>query len=180
MDKKFCKLKTIVITGPESTGKTMISEYLAGSLGCPWIPEYARQYIGSLDRPYNYSDLVHIADNQILHRKSIEKTGAPMLILDTWLIITKVWFMEVFNKYPGYLDEEISKQVIDLFLICKPDIPWISDRLRENGGVKRDYLMNRYVEEIRTTGRDFILIGGTGEERYHNALQAVKKHFNLA
>jgi len=172
-------LRTIVITGPESTGKTLISEYLANKLGCTWIPEFARDYIGSLDRPYIYSDLIKIADNQILQKRNVEKTGEVIVIFDTWLIITKVWFMEVFHKYPGYLDEEISKQLIDLFVICKPDIPWVPDPLRENGGEKRIYLMNRYIEEIRKTGRDYVLIGGEGEERYSNALQAVKMHFNI-
>jgi nicotinamide riboside kinase len=172
-------LRTVVITGPESTGKTLISEYLAIQLGCPWIPEFAREYIGNLDRPYIYDDLIHIADTQILQKKNIENTGAGMVILDTWLIITKVWFMEVFQQCPAYLDEMISSQKIDLYIICKPDIPWVPDALRENGGEKRNYLISKYIEEIRKTGHDYILIGGVGESRYQSALQAVKTHFNI-
>jgi nicotinamide riboside kinase len=172
-------LRTIVITGPESTGKTMISKYLGSQLDCPWIPEYARDYIGSLNRHYNYSDLVHIAETQVNQKNEIEKSGAYMLVLDTWLIITKVWFLEVFNKFPEWLDNEIANHKIDLFLVCKPDIPWIPDPLRENGGEKRDYLMNRYIEEIRNTGWKYSIIGGTGEERYKNALESVKTQFNL-
>ena len=179
MDKKFGNLKTIVVTGPESTGKTMISAYLARHLDCRWIPEYARDYVGKLNRSYNYNDLVHIAETQVSRKNEIETTKDSILILDTWLIITKVWFMEVYNKYPDWLDEEIVKNKIDLFVICKPDIPWVQDPLRENGGEKRDYLMKRYVEEIRNTGWDFIIIGGMGNDRYHNALQAVQMHFNL-
>jgi nicotinamide riboside kinase len=172
-------LKTIVVTGPESTGKTMISAYLAGQLGCPWIPEYARDYIGSLNRHYNYSDIEHIAENQVARKKEIEKSGASMLVLDTWLIITKVWFQEVYNKYPDWIDKEIETQYIDLFLVCKPDIPWIPDPLRENGGEKREYLLSRYIEEIQKTDMKYILIGGTGNERYNNAFESVKTHFNL-
>jgi NadR type nicotinamide-nucleotide adenylyltransferase len=172
-------LKTIVVTGPESTGKTMISAYLAGQLNCPWIPEYARDYIGSLDRHYNYSDLIHIAETQVNRKKEIENSGASFLVLDTWLIITKVWFQEVFNKYPIWIDNEIKTHKIDLFLVCKPDIPWIPDPLRENGGEKREYLMNRYIEEIQKSGTKYILIGGTGDERYKNAFNSVKTYFNL-
>jgi nicotinamide riboside kinase len=172
-------LKTIVVTGPESTGKTMISEYLAGQLHCPWIPEYARNYIGSLHRHYNYSDLVHIAENQVAAKNEMEKAGVSMLVLDTWLIITKVWFMEVYNKYPEWIDKEIKMHNIDLFLVCKPDIPWIPDPLRENGGGKREYLMNRYIEDIQKTGMKYILTGGTGDERFKNALESVKMQFNL-
>ena len=167
-----------MVSGPESTGKTLISSFLASQLVCPWIPEYARDYIGKLDRPYNYSDLVHIAENQIFGKNEIEKEGATLLILDTWLIITKVWFLEVFKKYPEWLDSEISKHKIDLYLVCKPDIPWVPDPLRENGGEKRDYLMGRYLEEIKKTGCSFMLIGGKGEERYRNALDSVRRHFS--
>jgi len=173
MEKKS-DLKTIVITGPESTGKTIISEYLSGKLGCPWIPEYARDYIGRLNRPYVYEDLVHIAESQVNDKNEIEKTGAPMVILDTWLIITKVWFLEAFKKYPATLNSEIANHKIDLYIICKPDIPWVPDPLRENGGQKREYLMNRYIEEIRATGCDYVIIGGEGNDRFKNAFNAVK------
>jgi len=174
--EKISGLKTIVITGPESTGKTLISEYLSGKLGCPWIPEYARGYIGQLNRPYIYEDLVHIAENQVNHKNEIEKSGASMVILDTWLIITKVWFLEAFKRYPEKLNSEINNHKIDLYIICKPDIPWIPDPLRENGGHKREYLMSRYIEEIRATGSDYIIIGGEGEERFNNAYNAVKSN----
>lgn len=172
-------MKTIVVTGPESTGKTVISEYLSGRLGCTWIPEYAREYIGGLNRPYKYSDLEHIAGIQVQQRKELEEKGASMLILDTWLIITKVWFQEVFNKYPGWLDKEINEGKIDLFLVCSTDIPWIPDPLRENGGEKREYLMKRYIEEIKKTGSNYSIISGSGSERCQNAFYAATIHFNL-
>ena len=172
-------MKTIVVTGPESTGKTVISSFLAENLGWPWIPEFARDYVSGLDRPYNYSDLVLIAENQIAQRVEAEKNSVSFLILDTWLIITKVWFLEVFNTCPDWLDSEISKYKIDLFLICKPDIPWVPDPLRENGGEKRDYLMLRYIEEIKKTGSEYTMISGIGDIRNNNALLLVQKHFNL-
>lgn len=157
----------------------MISEYLANRLACPWIPEYARDYIGQLSRPYNYNDIVHIAETQVQQKEKKEKAGVALLVLDTWLIITKIWFLEVYNKYPSWLDNEILKGKTDLFLICKPDIPWIPDPLRENGGEKREYLMNRYIEEIRKIGAEYKMIGGLGDLRYSNALEAVKMKFNL-
>jgi nicotinamide riboside kinase len=172
-------LNTIVITGPESTGKTMISAWLASHLDCPWIPEYARDYIGGLNRPYNYEDLVHIADTQVRQKNEYNNSGASILVLDTWLILTKIWFLEVYHNYPGWIDAEIAKHRIDLFLVCKPDIPWIPDPLRENGGEKREYLMKKYIEEIRKTGSNFVMIDGMDDERYQNALQAVKMYFKL-
>jgi NadR type nicotinamide-nucleotide adenylyltransferase len=172
-------LKTVVVTGPESTGKTLISEYLSGQLSCEWIPEYAREYIGSLGRQYRYDDLVHIAETQIRQRNEAEQNGTSLLVLDTWLIITKVWFSEVFGTCPEFVLRAISEYKPDLFLVCMPDIPWVPDPLRENGGEKREYLLNSYIKEIKKTGVSYLKISGTGEERYRSALEGVRSHFKL-
>lgn len=176
--KKFGKLKIIAVTGPESTGKTVISEYLAKQLNCDWIPEYAREYIGKLQRPYTYDDLLHIASTQIERRKMAEQSGKEYLILDTWLIITRVWFLEVYGNCPDWIEEELMADIVDLYLLCEPDIPWVPDPLRENGGEKRNYLMKRYLEEIQAIPAKFCKIGGSGELRLLNATAAVHNHFS--
>ena len=47
----------IAIIGPESTGKTMLTEQLADHYHSPWVPEYARTYIESLSRSYHFDDI---------------------------------------------------------------------------------------------------------------------------
>ena len=47
----------ILITGPESTGKTDLARFLADRLNGSCVEEYARGYIEKLDRPYTYSDV---------------------------------------------------------------------------------------------------------------------------
>ena len=79
------KLKHIVITGPESTGKTELCEKLATHYQTVCIPEYAREYILTLDRPYNYDDVLHIADKQVKlvseYTKNAESILAKVLSL---------------------------------------------------------------------------------------------------
>ena len=58
-------INRIVITGPESTGKTELAKDLAEKLGAVWIPEYARTYVENLDHPSDYDDVIHIARHQI-------------------------------------------------------------------------------------------------------------------
>ena len=55
----------IVIIGPESTGKSTLSQQLAHHYNEPWVREYAREYIDHLDRPYTYADLLAIAKGQV-------------------------------------------------------------------------------------------------------------------
>lgn len=54
----------ITIVGAENSGKTSLAIFLADYFRCTWVPEYAREYLASLDRPYNEKDLEAITDGQ--------------------------------------------------------------------------------------------------------------------
>lgn len=171
-------LRKIVITGPESTGKTELSEALAVKLNARWIPEYARTYVEKLKRPYQFSDLEIIARYQIQQeREESEKVGNGILIFDTWLIITKIWFEVVYGKGPEWLEDYIASSKIDLFLVCRPDIPWIADPVRENGGEMRDKLFDRYCREIEKYGFNLEIVEGLGEARLNNAFRHLQVHY---
>ncbi len=169
-------MKKIVITGPESAGKTQLTRKLADYYHCNWIPEFARSYIESLDRKYTYYDVEIIAQHQwsqyietLIH--NTEK--APFIFFDTWLIITKIWFIEVYEKFPDWIDSCIQKAEIDLFLLCKPDLPWEFDPVRENPH-RREYLFERYKSEIETFGFNYQIISGIGHKRLDNAVMAIE------
>ncbi len=167
---------TFAITGPESTGKTLISEFLGKKLNGLVIPEYARDYLSGKNGKYSYKDIEIIGRMQINQRKTVDEKKYKIVILDTWLIITKIWFIEVYGKYPGWIDKAIQQFPVDLYLLCKPDIPWIHDPLRENGGEKRKYLYNRYLEEINQIKIPVGIVSGTYKQRLDNAFEIVKSH----
>lgn len=168
-------MKKVVVTGPESTGKTLLSEALATSLKAVLVPEFARSYIEKLERPYNYTDLELIARHQIEEETRLTQ-GNGMLLMDTWLILTRVWFDVVYGKVPDWVNEYISASKIDLFLVCKPDLPWVPDPVRENGGEMRLVLFDRYCREIEDFGFKYEIVGGVGDARLQNALQMLKSH----
>jgi nicotinamide riboside kinase len=168
---------TVVVTGPESTGKTEICKFLAASFGTAFIPEYAREYMASLDRPYNYEDVERIARVQVAQLAQYRDGKLPILFLDTYLIITKVWFREVYGRVPDWIDEKLREAGIDLFLLCYHDIRWLPDPLRENPEPRRSILYEAYLEEIKQLGRPCEVVRGRGAERFANAESAVAKHF---
>ena len=51
----------VTIVGAESSGKTVLAKHLAAALSCEWVPEFAREYLEKLDRPYEFEDLEAIA-----------------------------------------------------------------------------------------------------------------------
>ena len=171
------QIKRVVITGPESTGKTELARALAMKLGTVWVPEYARYYVENLQRPYSYDDVVEIARFQITREKELAlKTENKIIIFDTWLIITKVWLDVVYGVCPEWVTNYIRSAEIDLFIVCDTDLPWVADPVRENGGEKRDQLLQVYINEIRSFGFEFEIVGGLGGKRLENALNALSKH----
>ncbi len=167
----------VVITGPESTGKTILAERLASHFNTLWIPEYARDYILNLGRKYCFSDIETIAREQIRLEKNYLQTARNILFYDTHLIVTKVWFMVVYDRYPVWIDEAIKSSGIDLFLICDTDIPWVPDPVRENGGEMRQILMKMYKAEIESFGVPWRLVSGKGEQRITSAIEKVTNFF---
>jgi nicotinamide riboside kinase len=92
------------------------------------------------------------------------------------LIITKVWFDLVFGKCPDWVIDHIRSSKIDLFLVCDTDLPWIADPVRENGGEKREQLIQLYCKEIKSFGFRFEIVNGIGPLRTENAIKALLKH----
>ncbi|MCK5134822.1 MAG: ATP-binding protein [Bacteroidales bacterium] len=167
-------LKRILITGPESTGKSELTGLLAGHYGGDSVSEYARSYIVSLGKPYGYNDVEHIARQQVKEYNESE-SARNWIFFDTWLIITKVWFECVYGRVPDWVDDRIRQARFDLVLLCAPDIPWIADSVRENGGEKRYELFDKYKFELDRFDLEWEIVTGMGDERFSRAKQLINR-----
>jgi nicotinamide riboside kinase len=173
MESSGKQIIRFILTGPESTGKSAISGALADYYIKNFIPEYARDYVTNLGRNYMYNDVLHIAEKQVELMKDYSEKSSGFLFVDTYLIITKVWFLKVFGKYPDWIDSEILRTKNDIYLLCKPDIPWIPDGVRENGGEKREQLFNEYLVELNNAGLHYFIVEGGWDTRLRNAIKIV-------
>ena len=169
------KPKIIVITGAESTGKSTLTTQLAGYFNSPFLPEIARDYVEKLDRKYTYSDVENIAIQQINLYQQLLKKETDFIFIDTWLIITKIWFEFVFKRKPDWLEKELIKTKADLYLLCDIDLPWIEDPVRENGGKNRKLLHKKYIENLKHYGFNYKIVRGTENNRFSNAIQYINE-----
>lgn len=166
----------IAIIGPESTGKTALAKSLAEHFNAPWVPEYAREYVEKLTNPYTYEDVCNIARKQIEQEIAFEQltcSNEKYVFFDTDLIITKVWFSYCFQKIPDFLTKRLSCNFFNIYLLCAPDLPWEPDPVREHGN-DREYFFNLYKEEIEQTGKPYVIVTGTGNQRILNAITAIQ------
>ncbi|MFD2200508.1 AAA family ATPase [Shivajiella indica] len=167
-------LKKVVVIGPESTGKSTLSQTLAAHFSVPWVPEYAREYLEKLDRSYQYDDLLKIAKGQVaLEEKEAEK-AKNLLICDTDLHVIKVWSEHKFGKVDEWILDQIRERIYDAYLLTDIDIPWQEDPLREHPEPKmRRYLFDWYQRLIQQSGVPFIIVSGSEEERLRKSIAAV-------
>ena len=174
MDKQSLK---IVVSGPESTGKTELCLSLGEYFDISYIPEYARSYVEGLKSPYTFEDVEHIASTQKKELTDALGKGHDIILMDTYLLITKIWFREVYGKIPHWIEHSLTASGIDLFLVCYYDIPWVSDPVRENPGARRKYLFDEYTREIKQLGIPLEIVKGTGPVRVQNAIKSIMLHF---
>jgi NadR type nicotinamide-nucleotide adenylyltransferase len=172
------KIRRIAITGPESTGKSMLAEQLAGYFHTAWVPEYAREYIDKLDRPYSEEDILKIAKGQLEREKQQAAASDGILFCDTELIVTKIWSEVKYGRCNPWILEQIEKHTYDLYLLCYIDIPWETDPQREHPHM-RERLFTLYYEEMLERRYPFEVIKGLGDERMQNAIRYVRNYLDI-
>ena len=170
-------MKKVVITGPESSGKSILCKHLSESLFTPHVREYAREYIDSLDREYDENDLVLIAKGQLELEKDITSQTPSYLICDTDLLTIKIWSEYKYGSCEPEIMEFLKNNLPDLYLLASPDFPWKEDSQRENPN-NRDELFSIYKEEIIKLGVPFIVVSGSESGRLERVLEIFSNYFN--
>lgn len=145
-------MNKIIVTGPESSGKTTIIKKLAEYFNLSFNKEYARDYLSQIKRNYKQEDLLIIAKKQFIEENNKQ-------LLDTDLITIKIWSNYKYKKCDKWIIQKIKKQQKEqrLYLLCKPDIAWKKDVLRENPN-DRDELFKIYQTELDSLNHSYHII----------------------
>ncbi len=167
-------IKKIAIIGPESTGKSNLSAKLAAHYNTEWVHEYAREYLNSINRPYNYNDLQFIAQGQTEEEDRKMEDANALLFCDTTLLTLKIWSEHSFNKCSTLILSELEKRKYDLHLLCNIDLPWMPDPQREHPH-KRKFFFDWYEKELKQRKLNYVIISGKVQERFDSAVKAIDK-----
>lgn len=166
-------IKKVAIIGPECTGKSDLSNYLADYFKTTWVPEYARGYMERMTHPYQEHDLLTVAHGQLRLEDEWLRDANQVLICDTNLYVIKVWSEFRFGNVHKQITESLATRKYDLYLLTYVDIPWEADPLREHPD-KRNELYNIYLNEMKGQSVPFVEIKGEREQRRKTAVEAVE------
>jgi nicotinamide riboside kinase len=161
----------IIITGPESSGKTTLINALSKHFNLPFSKEYAREYLDTLKRDYNPDELLKIAKGQL-------KTENGLQLLDTDLITLKIWSEYKYGSCDKWILTQIEKQKSEnrFYLLCSPDIPWQADKQRENPNNRKE-LFEIYKQELGNLEHNYFIV--EGENRTEHSISKISSITSL-
>jgi NadR type nicotinamide-nucleotide adenylyltransferase len=167
----------IAVVGPESTGKSTMSAYLANHYQTVWVPEYARGYCEKLTQPPTWQDEINMFHGQIALEAELLPKANKILICDTTFITVKIWSDQIFGSSPQEVLDELPKHPYDLYLLLNIDLPWQDDPLRDFPHM-REHFMAVWHKELDAINANYVLISGAGPERYDRAVTVVDAFLN--
>lgn len=166
-------IKKIAVVGPESTGKSTMSQLLAKYYKVSWVPEYARYYCENLIAPYTLQDEVNMYYGQLaLEDAVLVTTETDFIICDTTFVTVKIWSDEMLGETPQVVLDGLPKRPYDLYLLMDIDLPWQDDPLRDFPN-QREYFMEVWHRELKALNANYKVISGVGDVRLQNAIATI-------
>ncbi len=166
------KLEIVALVGPESTGKTTLSEELAAHFGGSFVPEFAREFLEERNGKYSQADLPTIAKGQLNLENQVIDKGEKPVFCDTDVVVVMVWHEFKYGEQSAELEALFKRQPERKYLLTYPDLPWQDDPLRENPK-DLNSIFDLYVSTLNRLGVDYSIVNGNGSNRLKNAIAAL-------
>ncbi len=165
--------RTICLHGPESTGKTTLGPRLAETLGGIYVAEFGRTWSEAKGIGFTMTDLIAIAKGHMAAVRDALNRRPAYLITDTDPLMTAVWADMLFGDRDPWFAR--FRDMSDVYLLFDIDLPWVPDGTRMFG---TDELRRKFFDmsraELEKRGVPWTLVAGHGEDRFRNALAAIR------
>jgi len=124
-------MKVVVLTGPESSGKSWLAAQLQAHFGGVRVDEYVRHFMEQTQRDTSLADISDIAVGQLAWEDAARIRQPDLLILDTHLLSNILWSQTLFGDCPAWLEPALLARHYDLHLLLSPErVEWVGDGLR--------------------------------------------------
>jgi nicotinamide riboside kinase len=168
-------MKVVVLTGPESTGKSWLAAGLQAHFGGLRVDEYVRWFIEQNPRDTCLNDIPDIARGQLQWEDQARAQQPGLLILDTHLLSNILWSQTLFGDCPAWLEPELLARHYDLHLLLSPEqIDWTDDGQRCQPQLSERMAFFQATRDwLEQHGQTLQIIQGNWDERRAQAFEAV-------
>ncbi|MCE5279462.1 MAG: AAA family ATPase [Planctomycetaceae bacterium] len=173
-------MRRVCLVGAESTGKTTLAAALADHYHTVWMAEYGREYCdvklanGTLEQ-WDSVEFEHIAREHARREDLLARQANRLLIVDTDAFATAIWHRRYMQDCRSPAVERLAAErqgFYALYLLCETDIPWVQDGTRDGQHV-RQAMQDTFVAELTATGRPWLRLTGSHDERLRQAVAAI-------
>lgn len=170
--------KRVTLIGPESTGKSTLSNQLATQFQGGAIPEYGREYDAQFKQgsTWDDQDFIAIAKGHLAIAQTQADRSGQVVIEDTDLLQTVVWSEALLSLAPSDLVTSLERhKPPDLYLLLSPEIPWVNDGTRYHSTYdERIWFYNRLEYWLTKFDMKWRVVSGSNwDTRAESALNAI-------
>jgi len=167
--------EVIVITGPESSGKTTLAAQLSAHWNSPCVAEVARSYLAD-KISYQQTDLLKIAQNQYEKELAILSRKPSRIVCDTDLLVIMIWSEVKYGNCDPWIYETFEKSLSERsttrgYFLCDSNIPWQADPQRENPN-NRNELFELYLQKLKGYELSYTIVEGNPKQRFEQVINA--------
>ena len=173
-------VRRVVVSGPESTGKTTLARRLAEHFATAWVPEFARDYLEAKHAgrpipspPCDADDIPVIARGQTDAEDEAARRANRLLFCDTDLYVTRLYAEEYFGSCPEWIREAAAEGRYALHLLLDVDVPWVTDPQRDRPELRAE-MLSRLRLMLEADQRRYVLVSGDWQARFTASVAAVE------
>lgn len=169
-------MKVLVLTGPESSGKSWLAAEIQAQFGAMVVGEYVRHFIDEQQRDTCYADIDEIARGQLAWEDAARAAKPALLILDTHLLSNMLWSQCLFGDCPPWLSGELLARHYDQHLLLDPaGVPWVEDGQRCQPQLAERQAFHQACRDwLLANGQRFSELSGDWGQRRQAALEHVE------
>lgn len=170
-------MKTVVLTGTESVGKSTLARALANHFGALYVGEYVRAFIEQKQRDTCYADIETIAQAQWNAEQHARAQAVELVILDTHLLSNWLWSKTLFNKVPAWIEPTLITQRYDAIFLLHPEgMVWQADGQRCLADSQARLAFHHEIADwLNQQQQNPIIIQGSWQQRYDTLLTDISQ-----
>lgn len=175
-------MNVLVLTGPESTGKSWLAGELQQRFGGIVVGEYVRHFIDSQQRDTCYADISTIARGQLAWEDAAREQRPHLLILDTHLLSNILWSRTLFGDCPDWMEPALLARDYHLHLLLDPrGVEWVGDGQRcQPDLTERLAFYQGCAQWLAANGQNTVEVAGTWHQRQRSAINCVANWLGIS
>ena len=168
-------VKRIAILGAESTGKSWLTNALAGVMqerghSVCTVDEVLRSWCEREGRTPLAHEQIDIAQTQA---QAVMRIAQGVVIADTTPLMTAVYSHLLFADESLYPMALAHQALFDQTLVTGLDLPWVADGMQRDGPHVRGPVDTLLRQALEHSGIAYRVVYGQGHQRLNNALLAL-------